>query len=297
MLFAVMGTTLVVGGESLAADVGGEPFGTAGPASDAEVGEGSDLSLFPAEGGPPAFVGFVSLSDIAPYNFLPWFGGVAFDFETVDAWEAGGYLEKATGEGCTVSTPEERGSSSSGSLDAGEKLFVELVTGRLMDVTRTPLGRGDRADAFFYGTVEGDDMIVPGPLPSGMSLEVPGGVFPSITGMRLPDPVPGFGQVELGSPAEGEAVRVGTRFRWEAVRDGRGENRLLIEALDPDRDIWLECTAIDDGEFDLPDDVAAKLGESFSAPRSDVQISRVRTTVHREGEALVLALRRVVSVN
>ena len=117
---------------------------------------------------------------------------------------------------------------------------------------------------------------LPGPLPPGATLSIPGNVFPTVADYPLPEIE---GPVRL-SPIDGEELTTTSEYRWVA-----GGDRTLIElaflADDPATGEFLgfpvSCYARDDGEFELTDAALAALLDIRATLR--VRYSRVAARI------------------
>ena len=130
------------------------------------------------------------------------------------------------------------------------------------------LGQGDS------GIYEVDNEL-PGAFPSGATVSVPGGVFPSVSAIPVSEPAP---PVRI-LPAAGQ-VSVDSEYQWQAV--GGSGVTMRIAFLEYDSagnfiDFRILCDADDDGAFALPADI---LNEIETNPNTLVaRFARVKRTI------------------
>ncbi|MFK7993064.1 MAG: hypothetical protein AB8B87_02940 [Granulosicoccus sp.] len=108
--------------------------------------------------------------------------------------------------------------------------------------------------------------IAPYPIPEPLTLDIPGDVFPAITGAAVPDVI----VVEGLSPSGNSSiVNKDTVFTW--TPSGVDGNSVYISTFDfpqTGKVVGLTCRMADDGEFSLPADISSalqqSLGENFN---------------------------------
>ena len=119
------------------------------------------------------------------------------------------------------------------------------------------------------------DGTLPGPLPAGATLSIPGDVFPAVEAYPLLVPAP----PERLSPLEGEGLSTTSEYRWVPV-GGPVYVKLdfLADAADGSfRGFPVTCYVRDDGEFELTDEAVEALVRS--ADRISLRYSRVASRV------------------
>lgn len=181
------------------------------------------------------------------------------------------------------------------SLSAGETITFTSPAG-----TWLTLPRQEAFGFVAYGSEDG----LPQPVPSGLTLDIPGDAFPAFANVRVPDVVPLRGAMPV------DAVTPDTTFRWESgggdpsvyvridvVSGGLGflPGGLPPEVLDSLPEDFpglgdgslttLDCVVRDDGEFALPSATRAELGADFSGSAT---FTRLGTTAVQRGDTLLL---------
>jgi len=108
---------------------------------------------------------------------------------------------------------------------------------------------------------------IPGPLPTGATLSIPGSTFPSVGAFPLSEP-----QAPVRtSPLPEENVGVSTSFTWQAPDDS--DSIIAVDFLEYDTNgrfigFPFYCYTEDDGAFTLPADAAV----SLAAQSNDIRV-------------------------
>lgn len=253
-----------VGPGSGAAPAGG-PLGTGAPDGSAPNG---DLPVDPTDG--PEALAVEAPPDAAASPWLVYvslfsnasrtdFGNASVELnryaDPVEfASHAGFYERDYIGEldRCVV---RERGGASGGGepnprlVSGGETLLIAAPDGSsFAELPRVTAQAGTRYDA---------DGALPGPVPPGATLTVPGDAFPAVEAYPLLSPEP---LVRL-SPVQGEPPSTASEYRWVPA-DGAGFVKLDFLAAASDgtsRGFPVTCFAYDDGEFELTDEAIEAL--------------------------------------
>ena len=100
---------------------------------------------------------------------------------------------------------------------------------------------------------------IPGPLPVGATLSIPGDVFPSVGAYAFSEP----DAPVRTSPAVGASVDINTEFTWQ-VSSSAGASVIAIDFPEYDANGELLgypffCFTEDDGEFTLPPEASVAL--------------------------------------
>ncbi len=165
-------------------------------------------------------------------------------------------------------------------VDAGDVITITSPAGSYAEL--------NQATAFGFTFYEDSVEDRPGPAPSGLVVDIPGGTFPAFSNVAIPD----VDQLVVTSPVAtddfGSATMTpGTAFTWEA--GSNPDARIAIDAFSFDftsgDSVSLSCTVIDDGSFALPANIQAELGSDFEAT---VSVERVAFTFQQQGSAVLI---------
>ena len=165
------------------------------------------------------------------------------------------------------------------SLSAGEVLTVSSPAG-----TYVELQRDEGFGFIFYGV----DTELPTPIPSELTVDIPGDEFPAFSNVAIPDVAPLTG---VSPGFEQQTLTADTVFTWDA---GNNENAridiTLVDTsalLDPSQElVSVSCLAIDDGSFQIPAQTAAQLPAGFSAGNSG--LTRTAFSVLQNDNSLLI---------
>ncbi len=150
-------------------------------------------------------------------------------------------------------------------MDAGEVITVSSPAGTFATL--------ELISAFgftFYDT----ETEITAPLPSGLTVDIPGGQFPAFANVSIPDVSPLTG----ASPGINQAITAGTTFSWDA-----GNNPEALVLIDADD---VSCVVTDDGSFTMPASIQAQLPGNFGAFGYD--ISRIAVRFLQSGTAVLV---------
>ena len=127
---------------------------------------------------------------------------------------------------------------------------------------------------------------VAGPAPSDIVVDIPGGTFPAVNDIRIPN-IQSFRAI---SPAAGERLRIGETVRWEAGNDPHATIMLRATGVTPSGAgalVTMECTMADDGEFVIPAATQRSL-ESVIVTFTPAFGRRKLSVEHQNGAAVVV---------
>ena len=164
------------------------------------------------------------------------------------------------------------------SLSAGEVLTVSSPAGTYVELQR------DEGFGFIFYDVDTD---LPTPIPTELTVDIPGDEFPAFSNVAIPNVAPLTGV----SPGFGQTLTADTVFTWDA---GNNENAridiTLVDTsalLDPSQElVSVSCLAIDDGSFQIPAQTAAQLPAGFSAGNSG--LTRTAFSVLQNDNSLLI---------
>ncbi len=113
-------------------------------------------------------------------------------------------------------------------------------------------------EAFGFTLYQLEDEIdsIPGIPPSGLQFSIPGDDFPAFPNVSVPDIVP----LEISNPASGATITADTVFTWNAAESSGSRISISLFATSG----TVDCTALDDGRFELPADIKQQLGAGVS---------------------------------
>lgn len=163
-------------------------------------------------------------------------------------------------------------------VSAGENIVLTSPAG-----TWLTLPRQQAFGFLFYGFLE--DTEIPAPVPSGLTVDIPGDEFPAYTGVAVPD-VAALTGVSTGAGM----ITPDTVFRWDA-----GDNADVSVSIDVVATSFsgtnisfttVDCEAADDGEFSFPAATRTELGSGFSA--ATASLSRTGINFFRKGNSLLI---------
>jgi len=166
---------------------------------------------------------------------------------------------KPTSDSCTVSSmeltaefPTEFGGSIVTGIGAGDVITVSSPAG-----SYTELLKNERFGFIFYTIEEGVSLSAPAP--NGLSLSIPGDVFPAFTNVAFPPIDP----LLVNSPVGFDLITPNTSFSWNA--SSNPESFIEISAISlptgSGEIVSLECTVLDDGSFTFPAEIQTQMGD------------------------------------
>lgn len=187
---------------------------------------------------------------------------------------------------CIVS---EQGGDSVLGLDLNDYLDQTISAGQTLTFTSpagtyATLARQTATNPFDGGTLllyelPGDALA--GMPPAGLTLDIPGDVFPAFSRVAVPDmpaPLTDF------SPPIGDSASANTAFSWTPSSVA---GALVSLGLNSDVES-IDCLLVDDGRFTLPDSVTAQLTGTFNG--TVVDADRDVSTLERSGDAVVFVI-------
>lgn len=162
-------------------------------------------------------------------------------------------------------------------VSAGDNLVVSNAGGTVFVIQRQTLFGFD-----FYALPE--DTVLPDPLPMGLSIDIPGDVFPAFSNIAIPD----VDVLTNVMPAAGSPITASTTFTWDAGSNPDVFVNIDVFAFDTNTfdSISVNCIAVDDGEFSFPAGTQSELGAQFSA--FDATVSRTALNFATRGDALLV---------
>ena len=164
------------------------------------------------------------------------------------------------------------------SVSAGEVLTVISPAGTFAELIRFQSG-----DDIDYELADGASL--PGPVPAGTVVNIPGDVFPAFTGVA----VPAASDLANFSPSS-LPISVSDEFSW-VPPSGSVTTFVFLSItgnFSPVNNSFttVTCTLIDDGSFTFPADIQAELGSDFEA--ISVAAGRSGVNVVIQGNAAVI---------
>lgn len=169
--------------------------------------------------------------------------------------------------------------------DAGASVTIEEGASTYLTLPKTEFTNGGETSIFY----ESSTSATP-PVPSGLTVSIPGADFPAVASAAFPNPAP----FTLTAPADPSSVDTSTTFTWEgASNDPNTVVKIDLFSFDETSAsfTYVFCYAADDGSFSLPSDTQAELGATFSG--SVESAGREAIAVQDVGDAkLVLTVSR-----
>ncbi len=221
------------------------------------------------------FGAFASLAGALPFDGLTASLRPAGDTCTFDSDDDDAFDEDAF----QGSFPNGAGGRPFDYVSAGDSLVFTSPAGTWLTLPRVD-------EPGFTGYVPRSRPL-PTPYPSGLVVDVPGDDFPAFSSVAVGDVQTLVVQVPDGD----DDIARNQTFRWEAGSDDRARVSIELEFEaefdDSDTDdIELEvtCSAIDDGEFTLPQDVLDRIPDGVTA---SLDMTREALTVERQDDAVL----------
>lgn len=121
-------------------------------------------------------------------------------------------------------------------------------------------------------------------IPSALSLNIPGDVFPAFLSVSIPD-ISGFA---MTNPSKGATITPTTNFTWEASNVAGATIQINFSTIDLTtlKAVSVTCSAKDDGAFSIPAATQTELGSGFSA--TGYTASRIVYNIQRKGNAILI---------
>ena len=123
---------------------------------------------------------------------------------------------------------------------AGDQLIVDTPAGTYATINESDDLTGSFID-YFPGAL---------PVPNGFTVSISGDVFPSISGVSIPDVQP----LKISQPSRNDEITVSTVYRWQP--DNNQDTDISLHLFGQTN---ISCRINDDGEFSLPVDFVASL--------------------------------------
>jgi len=143
------------------------------------------------------------------------------------------------------------------SVSAGESVVLTSPGGTYATLAEQP-GAG-----FLLYDLPNMQMFMAGPVPDGLSVDVPGsGEFPAFSQVQVPE-VTTLTGVDIG---DAEGISASTRFSWDAADDPSGMIRIFATTAGGfflEDGVTVTCTVPDTGSFTFPSTTQVELGSDF----------------------------------
>lgn len=167
-------------------------------------------------------------------------------------------------------------------LSAGETLVLTSGDGTFATLTSSP---------GTVGPVYQTNIALNVDRPNGLTVDIPGEVFPEFSGVPIAD-VPGL---QITSPSTGQNVDASTSFTW----NGSNAQQSIVEVYTigigaNGQEILVGCSLVDDGSFTFPESVRAQMGDNFDD--TFTAYLRIVYNVARNGEALLVTANSVFGI-
>lgn len=188
----------------------------------------------------------------------------------------------ASVDSCVVSDstaatdPSQPGGIEFNPVSAGDVITLTSPAGSYAEIVKS------EANGFIFYSVAGDGSL-PGPVPSGTVLDIPGDVFPAFPNVAVPD----IAELTNVASSTGNTLTANSTVTWDAA-SSEGSFMNLSAAYTPpgtENSISVFCTVADDGSFSFPADTAAQMGNDFES--LNFNLSRSGSTVVQSGNALL----------
>lgn len=165
------------------------------------------------------------------------------------------------------------------SISAGEVLTVTSPAGTFVELIRVQFG-----SEFDYELADGSTL--PGPVPAGTVVNIPGDVFPAFNNIAVPtaENITNFApnSVPISPSAE---------FTWTQPSNNAQSSIILVLTNDfsfaNNEFTTVTCTLIDDGSFTLPTDIQTQLDPDFQATNLAVLRTSVNTVTQDNAAVIV----------
>ena len=151
-------------------------------------------------------------------------------------------------------------------ISAGEVISVASAAGTWLDVLRN----NEPSGGIYY--VNSSEIVEP--IPTQLSITVPGDEYPAYS----IDLVPSVEPLTLLAPNENAILARDTQFRWLPVNRNDTYVRMTAQKLIGTNMFYLDCMAVDDGEFNIPEQIQQELGTLFN----DYTVSYSRVAYYLE---------------
>jgi len=176
-------------------------------------------------------------------------------------------------DSCEVETSEE--TDFVFELPGIDTTFTTINAGEVITVT-SPAGTYSSMEPLnFFGIVTyANDDTVPGTLPSGLTLDIPGDQFPAFSNVEFPPALALTGVTpELRTP-----VTPTTTYTWTPSGDPTSLVNIYMDNVD--------CIVLDDGSFTLPAEIQSQLDSNFGT--FGYNIGRANSRIVQSGTSLLL---------
>jgi len=173
-------------------------------------------------------------------------------------------------------------------VSAGDVITLTSPAGTFAELVKMDDGN------FISYEIEGGGNL-PGAVPAGTIVDIPGDVFPAFLNVAVPN----VAALTNVTSSTGSTLTASTTVTWDAS-PGTGSymnlnasSTILPDFTDPNIDldsitvtvISVDCTILDDGSFSFPAEIAAQMGNNFMA--ENFNLSRSGFTFEQRGNALL----------
>ena len=160
-------------------------------------------------------------------------------------------------------------------VSAGEVIPLTSAAGSYIQLTR------ESAFGFLFYSPEPE--TVPGPIPSQLTLDIPGDIFPAFANVSMPVVEP----LTVTSPTQGQPITPTTNFSWTAGSNPNAYISISATAFNATGETtFVDCEAADDGEFSFPAQTQSEMGAAFTSITADYL--REVLTFQQQGNALLV---------
>lgn len=265
------------GADTTGGDTGGDTTGDGSGTDTGTVGGGSSTIT-----GNPEFLGIVNVDQDTSTDevevgafFTGFAGGVlgslveselrpTLDVCTVDTFD--------TTDGTTdfpIDTDVEFSS-----VSAGEVLPLTSAAGTYVQLMRD--------DQFGFVIYTSDPETITGSIPSQLSVNIPGDVFPGFGDVSIPT----VETLNVTSPLAGAAVTPSTTFSWTPGSNPDGFVVISVTSFSGGSFLDIDCEVADDGQFSFPAATQAEVGAGFTSSFYDIE--RIAFSLTQQGNAVLL---------
>lgn len=158
---------------------------------------------------------------------------------------------------------------------AGEVLTLTSGAGSYLELVRQ--------SAFGFLFYAPQPEFVDGPMPTQLTLDIPGDQFPSIANIDMPT----VQSLSVISPSIFTPITQDTEFTWAAGNDPDAFIGISVTSPNSSTTMtFVDCVARDDGSFSFPEQTRSELGPDFAAFGFD--IGRASLSVKQQGDALLI---------
>ena len=160
-------------------------------------------------------------------------------------------------------------------VSAGEVVPLTSAAGTFIQL--------QRQDLFGFLVYVPEPESVSGAIPSQLTLDIPGDVFPMFPNVNVPT----VQTLALSSPAQGQPITPETVFTWTPGSNPEAHISITASTFDgTGTTIIVQCEVVDDGQFAFPTATQSAMGSSFSSFSADV--TREVLVFEQQGNAILV---------